>query len=432
VAHRPRRAFLGLTEVAGYFSALAQGLEANGVRCLFVDESPDPFGYRRAGPLKAFARLYAATAAKAEQRGQWHHPWLAAVVVLRGVRVGVRVGLLLVAIATCDVFFFSAGDGFFRGRELGLLRALGKQIVWVFTGSDHRPPYLNGRSVRAAEAGGSLGYQHLAAEAKRIRERVTRAERYATVIVAHPASAQFHHRPFLQFLAVGVPFPTPLPVVRPRSAVVSIVHSPSDPVSKGTAHIRDSIQALRAQGFPIEYQELIGRPHDEVLAALARSNLVVDELYSDTPMGMLGTEAASVGTPTVSSGYYAGLVAATLPQEAIPPSAFVQPDELGAMVEALVREPHRRQELGDAAQAFVSSRWQPQQVAARYLRVLEGDTPDGWVVDPADVQYLGGWGMSAKDRRQAIRRLVALAGPSALCLDDSPALRDALLEDAIE
>jgi hypothetical protein len=39
------RVFIGLTEVAGYFGSLRQGLEEAGIPATFVDESGDPFSY---------------------------------------------------------------------------------------------------------------------------------------------------------------------------------------------------------------------------------------------------------------------------------------------------------------------------------------------------------------------------------------------------
>ena len=44
---RPVRVFLGLTEVAGYFAGLREGLECLGVEVFQVDDSLDPFAYMR-------------------------------------------------------------------------------------------------------------------------------------------------------------------------------------------------------------------------------------------------------------------------------------------------------------------------------------------------------------------------------------------------
>lgn len=426
----PRRVFIGLCEVAGYFGNLRDGLEANGVSCIFVDLSPDTYRYRQRGILAHLGYAIAWTQGRADRGcpGGWLSHLAGS--FLRGIRLGVRILLFGYAVTVCDVFIFGAGDSFFHGHELRLLRRLGKRIVWVFTGSDHRPPFLNGRAFRKAEETGELGIRHLAEETRRVRHLVQTVERNADVIIANPASAQFHQRPFVNFLAVGVPFPAPSPIRRLRNGHTVIVHIPSDPESKGTAKIREMIQGIRDQGLAIDYRELIGCPHDEVLESLAAADILVDEVFSDTPMGMLGAEAASVGTPTITGGYYAPWLSTTLPVEAIPPSEYVEPDRMPAVLERYVRDADGRRRLGERAMAFVTNRWAPKDVARNYLRLLSGDTPADWVVEPSTVQYLGGWGMSAETRRRAVQALMGVDGPSALCLDQSPELRDAFAGEA--
>lgn len=428
VRHRPRRVFVGLTDVAGYFGNMRIGLEAHGIPCYFIDESDDRFGYHPPTMSSRLGHEIAIASRRAAEQGWSSIAWRAALPALRAARLVIRLGVLVRAMLTCDVFVFGAGDGFFHGAELPLLHATGKRIVWVFTGSDHRPPYLNGRLMRAAEANGEAGFRRLARHAARLRARVRRAERYADVIIAHTASAQFHQRTFVRFLAVGIPHAAQTGARPERGRSVIVVHAPSDPISKGTTEIRRLVDSIRERGTEIDYRELIDRSHDQVVAELAAADILVNELYADTPLSVAGTEAAAAGTPTLSGGYYTQVFDELLP-DLRPPAAYVLPDALEAELDSLARDRERREALGLAAQRFVRTRWSQLEVAGRILRLLEGDAPSAWLADPSRSRYLGGWGMSAGYRRAAVRRYVEVVGPTALALDDNPALRDALMEE---
>ena len=427
------RIFIGPNDVAGYFGGLADGFRAIGVPCMFVDETPDVFQYRRSNIHGLLGRAQAFAAARSSGRS-WPG-WIAVHLVLRALRLPLRLAILTIALLRCDVFIFTSGNGFFRGHELPVLRRLGKRIIWVFTGSDHRPPYLSGRYVRRARL---EGWKILATETRRTASRVALAERYSDVIVAHSASAQFHVRPFVQILAVGLPVSGPPAIddsvdehAPPETGRVRVVHSPSDPESKGTDIIRTIVASMVADSLPVDYEEITGRPHDEVIRALAGADLLIDEVYGDTPMGVLATEAAFLGVPTVCGGYYAAHLMADAPDGVVPPSRFVDPADLEAAVRELVRDRVVRRNLGRAARAFVTRRWQQGAVAERYIQLLEGQIPAPWTFDPMRQGYSGGWGIGAADRRSAVSSLVAGFGVEALALPPNSRVLEGLLAEVM-
>ena len=421
----PRRIFIGLTEIAGYFGNLQRGFEEIGIPATFVDEAGHPFGYRRLGVLGRIGRaavgLQERQAAAGWSRPLWRSLWL----FFRVARLPLRVGLFTLAVARHDVFIMSAGVSFLpRHADLPLLRLLGKRLIWVFSGTDHRPPYLNGRTVRAV-AGDPGALAGMAAAA---RARIRIVERHAHAIVALPASSHFHSRPVHSYLRIGVPFAEPEAVPEGADPFggsgVRILHSPSDPPSKGTAEIRAAIDELRGRGHAIDYVEIIRRPHAEVLGALRACDFVVDEVYSDTPMAVFATEAASFGKPAVVTGYYAALLDSEVPGDEIPPTHFDLPERLVAAIELLVTDDGYRRELGERARRFVRERWAPRMVAGRYLELIDGRGGDAWRWEPSEQRYLLGWGMPAAMVVDTIRRLLDHGGTGSLHLDHHPALRD--------
>lgn len=427
------RVFIGLTEVAGYLGGLRQGFEDLGVQTLYFDGSAHPFGYTQPDILGRAGRLVERTRARRDGEGRLFPRafWKLAASLTRAARAIVKVGILTRALLTCDAFILAGGETFLRRLDPVLLRALRKRVIVVFLGSDHRPPYLNGRWVR------SMSERALGANVDDIRivhDRVRAAERFADMIVASGSSAQFHVRPFVQFIAVGIPL---LPEATGMGSAVRrffvgsgvrVLHSPSDPISKGTDLIRSAVLSLREEGHIIDYVELVRRPHAEVITALQECDLVVDEVYSDTPMAVFSAEAASFGKPTLVTGYYADVVGFEFRSELIPPSMFCLPDDLLVSLRRLVTDRGFRNDLGRRALEYVQARWTARDVAQRYLRIFERDVPSDWMVDPAALGYLSGWGMSDNLRRQAIAAIVSQAGAEALCLTDRPDLETVLVE----
>jgi hypothetical protein len=430
---KPLRIFIGLTEIAGYFGGLREGFERLGFEVDQINESADPYGYggrSRGAALGAAAeQVYRFGLTTSGARG-----WLArpARWGLGAARLPHRLIALEHALRTCDVFVFGGGGSFIAGHDLGLIRRAGKRIVWVFTGSDHRPPYLNGKIVRER----ANEPETLIAEARATRRRVHRIEHYAHAIVAHGPSAQFHTRPFAEFLSVGVPVRA-VPVDHatanagpwPGVAGVRVLHCPTDP-AKGSLVIRELIGRIRDRGLPVSYLELANRPNAEVRARLLQADLVIDEVFSDTPMALFATEAAVAGVPAVVGSYWARGVSTSLPAEAIPPSAFVLPDDLEQTIERLVVNESERRDLGHRAREFVAEKWRPDQVAQRILALARGDEAGVVVRDPADLTYCAGWGMSTEMRRDAVRRVLATGGREGLGLAHNPSLETLMIAGA--
>jgi hypothetical protein len=424
-----RRVFLGLTEVAGYFSNLETGLRELGVEVEFRDFSINPLGYStRPWPTRS-ARARLLNLAAAPPRSWRRRVWRWAAAAYRRLRLVRSITYLPVALIRFDTFILAGGGMFLDGRELGLLKRLGKRVVIVFTGSDHRPPYLNGLWVRDAM---ETGYRQMARDSRRIQARVERVERWADAIVALPESAQFHRRPFIDFLRIGFPFTAPLaPVAVTRTtASVRALHCPTTPSAKGSSRIREAVGELRERGVALDLVEISGRPHREVLAALSECDFVIDEVYSDSPMAGFATEAGYFGRPAVVGGYAARQSADIRTDWEPPPTLFVEPDGLRAAIELLATDAPARTDLGERASGFVRTHWSPATVARRLMDVVEGNVPAPWLIEPDNVQYIDGWGLTRDSLRLGLRGMIDAFGPGALAMDHRPAVRTRLLEVA--
>ena len=331
------------------------------------------------------------------------------------VRFGYRTALLATVITGYDVVVLTGGS-FFRGRDLPLLHRLGKRIVVIFTGSDHRPPFLNGKYQTSSS-------DEIVAETKRIYRFVGLAERYATAIVAASSSAQFHRRPFVHFLALGIPFAPsetkPLGGTVFTGTGLRILHCPTHLTGKGTDTVRAIIEGLRREGLAIDYVEMVDRPNHEVLAALAECDFAIDELLSDSPLARFATEAAWFGKPALSAGEYAREIVHDLPASLIPPSTFVPPEQVGDVIQRFATDADYRIGQGRNVQDFVRDQWNPRAVASRFLEILDGAAPSEWIYDPARLTYIGGWGLGPREWRRSVGAALENAGVESLGLSEA-------------
>lgn len=412
----PRSILVGLGETAGYCARLAAGFRAIGLRAEHLNLAGDPLGYSAESGGRA-VRLARRLAHRRRSGARPRALWI-------GLHRLSMAWLLAAAIARHDAFVLRAGDSFLGMRDLGILRRLGKRVVVVFFGSDSRPSYLNG-----AEMARGLSGADAAAQTAAKRRLVERTERDASAVVCHAMSAQLHRRRSVAFLAIGIPREiSPRDSSPPNSGPVRVLHAPSRLQGKGTDAVRGAVDAARRAGIEVELEILTGIPNREVLAALRRCDFVIDQVYSDTPMGGFAAEAAGAGRPAIVGGYGWDELRRLTPPEMLPPSHLCHPDELPDAVIRLARDAEYRVELGALARAFIESRWTPAAVAGRMARVLAGDAPAEWWFEPEEVGYLHGAGQDAEQLRAAVTAVLDAAGPAGLALSAPTDLELRLLE----
>lgn len=202
-------------------------------------------------------------------------------------------------------FVYVGGGAFLEGHhderefEFAFLRARGKRLVCYFTGNDIRSPKLS--LEQAALTGrpnigsilttidpvfGDPAYD----DARRKRAEV--AERYSEVIYTarndQISYLQAPTQPFLYFYPDGQFAPPSAKFDRTDRIVV--VHAPSNPLLKGTENVREAMRRIVAAHPHVEYRELIGVPHEEVIAALDDAHIALNEFHASMP-GVFGIEA---------------------------------------------------------------------------------------------------------------------------------------------
>lgn len=339
--------------------------------------------------------------------------------------------VLCKSIAYFNVFIFFCGQTITNTNfELFLLRCFRKKILFINVGSDSRPVYLDG--IYHDKQRFSLG--KLKTLSNKQKKRIKIQEKYANIIINSPLTSQFCAKNNINWFLIGIP--RILQSINHDASCkrsnerIRILHCPSDPFFKGSDIIIGAVSRLQNKGYPIDLVIIKDMPNDVVLSELNYCDFVVDQIYSDTPLAIFAMEAAFFGKPAVVGGYGFNQLRVLMPDSMWPPSKTCLPCDIEQAIEDMIVNVEERQRLGVAAQKFVRERWNPVDVARRYLRLIENDIPTEWWFDPRDVLYLEGAGQSAACSRDKIRKLIDKYGVSALQLSHRPELEKAFLEFA--
>lgn len=409
----PKRIFIGFSEVAGYYTNLTKGFEQLSIEYLFITFGQHKFCYNstKSTLLQNIIHYLIDKYTTTSKRNPLWFVWF----ILYGIS---RVSLFLWALLRYDVFIFSYNASFLGFYDLPLLKFCRKKIIYVYHGSDNRPPYLNGSYIHS-------GYplEQIFTLTQKLYEKNKKIEKYADYIITAPCISQFFNRELIHYLAIGAP--VDLRHIHltnhPKSNRIKIIHAPSGRKQKGSDHFAQIIGELIDEGYAIDYEELFNVPNRTVLEKLSACDFVLDELYSDTTLAGLGTEAAYFGKPTIVGGYYRDM-AKELKEIPLPPSLYVDPSEIKKAIITLIENADYRHALGKQAKEYVNTYWSPKEVASRYLQLIYDDVPKAWIYNPRESHYFYGWAVSKDDLKTFLLHYIDKKGTQGLLLDHNPSL----------
>lgn len=412
---------IGPTEVAGVANGLAHGFRNLGCECNVVLGYPHPFDY---GASNTPSLLQRAWLWLGQRRNNSKNIFSKIYFVLLHRIIGFIT--LLNEAGKNDIFIFLCGETFSQSRlDYIFLWFLRKQSIAIYLGSDSRPCYIDG-SAKYSTRG-------LLARLQRQKKNIRNAERYCSYIVNNPAGGQLHQKNFLNWFMLGVPsVPREQADVvdtatRKSSRPIRVLHAPSSKGVKGTAEISKIVDSLKSAGHHIDLKLLSGVPNSEVIEAIKQCDFVIDQLYSDQPMAVLATEAATLGKVSVVGGYFADEIGNYLPDHMFPPTLYVHPEKVQEAVEFLVSNPDELAARSEKVKSFVADYWSIDLIAARYLRLFNDDILDEWWVDPYEIDYVGGCGLSESEAARTVRDMIETYGPSVLGVNDKPRLLQNLI-----
>ncbi len=409
---RKRRIFLGAQEISGMMERLNNAFHDMGIESDFycIPEYAFDLGKKDVPVLRKF-RIH--TKKKKYAVGERAKAWWSFLQMWDIFRVFVY------ALFRYDCFIYIYGNGiFFHNRylrkieevEFFILKLFRKKMVMWLCGSDSRPLYCDGANYYS-------DIEKIYSITREKAAKIKMLEKYMDLIDYSPSS-HFHTKPYLIFNCIGIPVDIKEKVRIDKKNVdkVRILHAPSDQKAKGTVIVRNIVKEMQEEGYDFEYMEVSGLPHRVVLEKMAMSDIVVDQVYSDTPMAGFATEAAINGVPVVVGGYYAEVYKKVLP-DPIAPTVYCNPKELKEKIIYLIEHEEERIRIGEKERAYVEGHCLAETVANKFLRIFDHSYPKEWIMNPSDNDYIWGYGQSREAVANEITRLIDRYGTEALCLD---------------
>lgn len=414
--------FIGPTEIAGFYTNLNRGLLELGYNSNYLGKNYQSKNYEIHGSELLFVKLYKIFKNKAQD---------SKIIYKQFFNISSKfcfVPIIIQILWKIDVIIFGFNTSLLPLKfDYFLYKLFGKKVILgLFHGSEARPPFLDG--VNFDRNGKFIGNKEIFKRVKMKTKMLNISEKYASYIIAAPTNCQYLSKSFINFFNIGLAVyvqEKTTPQIISNRKIINILHAPSNMNVKGTYEIRKVINSLKKK-FDINYIELHGKPIEEVYEWLAKTDLVIDQIYSDHPMAGLATEAAFFGVPSLVGGYELRYIQQNyIPNEMVPPTFICSPFEIENKLEEIINCPELLIDMGQKAQNFVLNQWSYIEVAKRFVKIFNNEIPLQWILDPEKVVYTAGGGLSEEMRCKIIRNYIEEFGVNALRL--KPATRVKLL-----
>jgi len=378
------RIFVGVSEIAGYYGRIVESLRLRGVPINFGVITSHRFAYSNSIPLSDYKLQgelldisRTSSSFKTRIRGatlRFHH--------------------FFWALRNHDVFVFTYGQSFFaKNADLPILRLLHKRIVVVLGhGADARPPWMDGaqwdyvaQTVDPIKA--------LFRITCRQRAKIKRLERWCDEIIASRNTSQFLMREAIDMSLIGTPCDGTIlapQAVDGTRANLRVRHFPSNRKVKGSDYIADVIHSIKESGINVDYLEISNVSNSDVLAELNETDLLIDQMYSDSFLTGIGCEAGARGIAVLTSGLVFDLENGGHP---IPPLFAVSPGSFQEFLSNLLGDSNAVFNCGIQLRNYLWDTWNTQAVADRFLLSVTGRAPKSWFFRPQNVSYIFGAGL---------------------------------------
>ncbi|MFN4083083.1 MAG: hypothetical protein ACK4K9_05570 [Bacteroidia bacterium] len=296
-----------------------------------------------------------------------------------------------------------------------------KLIVCCFHGAEIRPPFLDG--VNNLKNNNFISSNEIKILINSKIKEIRKAEKYASVIVAAPTNCHYLTRPFINIFQIGLAVDASRILSNEyfnqrKDDNLVFVHAPSSMMTKGTEIIREAINELK-KTYKIDYIELTGLNVKQVYEKIIIADLVIDQVYSDTPMAGLATEASALGVPTLVAGYeLSNIISNFIPNFLCPPTLICKPYEIKDKLEYLINNQNVLKQVGIKCEDFVKTKWCYLEVANRFTKLFTENIPNEWYLNPQRIEYVSGAGLSKLKRDKIVYDFINKYGEKALGLND--------------
>jgi glycosyltransferase involved in cell wall biosynthesis len=406
------RIFIGIGETSGFYTRLYQGFCEKNINCFYALLNSNKHNYQGVisdNFITKRCRHYYDSASK--QSNSFVRLFLKLIANFYKLLV------FIWSFVSYDTFIFTQCRCFWGVSELALYHLFRKKTIIVNLGSMTRYPFADGNDMKGIISGKQLSTEDIIKKLKEKTKLIGQIEKYVDYFVNLPAQAQMGSREFINFGQIGLPMDFSISdndKYKSKDDIkIRILHAPSYIGVKGSEEFRAIINSIKDR-YDIEYTEITGKTNSEVLEEIKKTDFILDELYSDTPMATFAMEAASMAKPAVIGSYFAGLHSKYYDSNMLPPSMFVQPPDIKSAIITMLENRTLREELGNQAQKFVFENYNTSTVAQKFIAIINGECPKSWFINPNDMNYIWGWGLKDEEVLNNVQQLINKYGTTCL------------------
>jgi glycosyltransferase involved in cell wall biosynthesis len=263
------------------------------------------------------------------------------------------------AVKEFDVFHFHYGETFFPdGRDLPLLKKMGKKVVIQHRGSDVRVLSIarkfNNPYVRI-KSGKSRSKSAIVTKLKQLSSYIDHA-----IVADHelyPYVKKYYKNVHIIRQAVNLKKFVP-DYPSPKQNKPLIIHAPTNTNVKGTEYVLQAIKRLERKGLSFEFKLIEKMKHEEALKLYRRADIVIDQLLIGS-FGIFSLEAMAFGKPVVC--YIRDGLTEKYPGKL--PLVNANPETLYDILKNLVKNQQRRHKYGVKGRRYVEENYDSIMVA---------------------------------------------------------------------
>ena len=412
-----RKVFLGYTDISKNLHYLKEGMEKLGYDVWLFDYNNSHIN----SPLnKLFIKF----------RNKIHSSRSINSLIYKTCYFFIRIFVFANILLFRKTIIISFAGTLFNYKELYWFRLFRKNVIYWFHGSDSRPPYLNKVYKAVSEDNNSYAYMRL--KTKQIYSNIKKIEKHVDLIICPISHSQFFEKKIIDPIFIGKPFSLKKNIGCTKSNFpdktgIKILHAPSKKDIKGSPKIAATIKKLNSIGIEINYLELTGVEHNDVLNAIKESDLIIDQLYSDILIPSITKEAGYLGKPVLLAGYFMDIYKHPVFSNHIPPLYHCEPENIEEKLTSILYNLNDLKKQGLFMQKYFSEHFNALLVAKRLISLTDKGIFESLALCPTDFNYIYGCGYNKREVLHVIKNYIIHNGIDSLYLNHNLTIKDKIV-----
>lgn len=313
--------------------------------------------------------------------------------------------LIIWIILNFKYIFFNSGESFFNSNfDCKIFRFFKIKIITIFVGSESRPPYLSNYNLN------NFNLNKLQEKDKTVKNLIRKVEKNFDIIIQNPLSGYYHKKPFVisQYLGNAINNKNIFKRKICMAKKIKVVHFTSAVEYKNFRKIKSSDRIYkffkRIKSDHIEYNQYSGLKNNEVYKILNESNILIDDLYSDSWGGTISSEAAAHGViPVIGIVNLKNL--RCFPKEIIPPYYLVQSDKFEKELTKLIFNKKLIFDFQKKCLDFSHNYNNPKNLGKRLLKIVNNEIQSSHYCNPLEINWVNNVAGNKKESQDKIKIL---------------------------